>query len=406
MWFRRLVTTFISLVALALATVLAAYFWALSAITAPGPLTRPVVAIVAPGSGLSQIARQLRQAGVIGNDMLFEFEARRTGQARQLKPGEYRFDPEVSLTQVLDKLVRHDVIARYVTVPEGLVTAEILAILERAEGLTGSVATPPGEGTLLPETYRYEWGDDRQKLVQRMATARDAALKQLWDSRKADLPIVSPDEAVVLASIVEKETGIAAERGKVAAVFINRLRKKMRLQSDPTVIYGIKPGGLDRPLTRADLDAPSPYNTYQIDRLPPGPIAHPGRDAIAAVLNPPDTADLYFVADGSGGHAFAPSLDEHNRNVARWRKLDQPVPAAVPTVAPVKPAAAKPLPKAEAPKAAPRIEPAKAEPAPKPKPVSIPAPAPKPAAPAESAPRPEAAADESTFRPRTNFPPG
>lgn len=407
MWLRRIVTTFFALIAVGLAMLLGAYFWALSAINAPGPLTSPVIVIVPQGAGLARIASQLHDAGVIANAYLFQFEAQRSGQARLLKPGEYRFDAETSLAQALDKIVRHDVVARYVTVPEGLVTGEILALLERAEGLTGTVSSPPAEGALLPETYRYEWGDDRQKLVNRMAAAREAALKELWEKRQPDLPLASPQEAVVLASIVEKETGIAAERGRVAAVFINRLRKPMRLQSDPTVIYGIKPGGLDRPLTRADLETPTPYNTYTIDRLPPGPIAHPGRDALAAVLNPPRTNDLYFVADGTGGHAFAATLDEHNRNVARWRKLDQvtPPPAAPSKPAESKPPAAKPPP-ATKPKAAATPPPA-AEIKPKIEKISAPA-QPLKAAPAAppAAPLPAVVDDGPTYRPRANFPPG
>jgi UPF0755 protein len=322
MWRNRIITALLGLTALTLAIALGAYLWALSAINAAGPLTVPATVIVERGAGLAQIARQLAQARVIANPALFQFEARRARQSRLLKPGEYRFDAGVSVVEVLDKLTRHDVVARFVTIPEGLVTAEILAILDGAEGLTGTVTESPADGTLLPETYRYEWGDERAALIGRMVAARDAALAERWDARRRDLPIATPDEAVVLASIVEKETGVASERGRVAAVFVNRLNKRMRLQSDPTVIYGLKPGGLDRPLTRADLDTPTSYNTYLIDRLPPGPICHPGREALAAVLNPPETSDLYFVADGSGGHAFGASLDEHNRNVARWRKIE------------------------------------------------------------------------------------
>jgi len=177
----------------------------------------------------------------------------------------------------------------------------------------------------LPETYRYEWGDSRAALVGRMRTARDQTLAELWQKRAPDLPVSTPQEAVILASIVEKETGIASERPRVAAVFINRLKRGMKLQSDPTVIYGIAPdaGDLDRPITRADLDAPNAFNTYIVTGLPPSPICHPGRAALAAVLNPLPSDELYFVADGTGGHAFAATLAEHNKNVARWRKLER-----------------------------------------------------------------------------------
>jgi UPF0755 protein len=317
----RLLTAFLSLIALALAGLIGAYLWSQHAVTAPGPLAQPTTLIIKSGSGLSTIARQLDEAGVVMNNYLFEWEARRTNQGGNLKPGEYKFDAGISITAVLEKLVKRDVVARFVTVPEGLVFNDIVKILRTAEGLEGEPPAQVPDGDLLPETYRYEWGDTRSGLVERMRKAREALLQDLWPKRAADLPIATPQQAMVLASIVEKETGIAAERPKVAGVFINRLKKKMRLQSDPTVIYGISPTGLDRELSRADLAAPTPFNTYVIDGLPPSPIANPGRASIAAVLNPEMTDALYFVADGTGGHAFAATLAEHNKNVARWRKL-------------------------------------------------------------------------------------
>lgn len=347
MWRDRLITAALGLAALGLGGAIAAYVWALSAINASGPLRQSETVIIAPGSGLNQIGGQLARRSVIASAALFEFEARRAGQARALKPGEYSFDPGITLVQVLEKLVQRDVVARFVTIPEGLVSAEIVALLNKAEGLTGEIIASPADGALLPETYRYEWGDDRARLIERMASARNTALEQLWQARRADLPISSPEEAVILASIVEKETGVAPERGRVAAVFINRLRKRMRLQSDPTVIYGLNPTGLDRPLTRADLEQPNPFNTYLIDRLPPSPICHPGRAALAAVLDPPETDDLYFVADGSGGHAFAATLADHNRNVARWRRIEDglvapPQPGAQETVSKPRPKPSNP----------------------------------------------------------------
>lgn len=328
----RLLTAFLSLIALALAGLIGAYLWSQYAITMPGPLAQPTTLIIRSGSGLSAIAHQLHDNGVVSNNYLFEWEARRTGRGRDLKPGEYKFDAGVSITAVLDKLVKREVVARFVTIPEGLVTNDILKILRTAEGLVGEAPAPINDGELLPETYRYEWDDTRASLIERMRKARTSVLQELWDKRAADLPITTPEQAMVLASIVEKETGVAAERPKVAGVFINRLKKKMRLQSDPTVIYGISPTGLDRELTRADLAAATPFNTYTIDGLPPSPIAHPGRESIAAVLNPEATDALYFVANGSGGHAFAATLAEHNKNVAKWRKL---------TAAPAKAPAAK-----------------------------------------------------------------
>jgi UPF0755 protein len=232
---------------------------------------------------------------------------------------------------VLDKLVAGDVVLRQVTIPEGLTTAQVLDLLAGVDGLEGTISMPPSEGSLLPETYDYTLGDTREMLIERMRKGMDSLIAELWPKRAAELPLKSPEEAVILASIVEKETGIPAERPRVAAVFVNRLKRGMPLQSDPTVIYGLTRGKvasvangegiLGRKLIRADLDLDNPYNTYRILGLPPGPIANPGRASLEAVLNPPATTELYFVADGTGGHAFASTLEEHNRNVARWRKL-------------------------------------------------------------------------------------
>ena len=191
------------------------------------------------------------------------------------------------------------------------------------DGLTGTIDARPLEGALLPETYHYSWGDGRPELIARMRRNMAQVLAELWPGRQSDLPLKTPGEALILASIVEKETAIATERRRVAAVFVNRLRRGMRLQSDPTVVYGVTggTGRLARALNRQDLAKPTLYNTYRIDGLPPTPIANPGRASIEAVLNPLTTAELYFVADGSGGHAFAKTLAEHNKNVRRWRRL-------------------------------------------------------------------------------------
>jgi UPF0755 protein len=223
---------------------------------------------------------------------------------------------------VLSLLREGRTVVRHLTIPEGLTTVEILALLDDAPGLSGD-RSPPAEGTLLPETYNYSWGDSRAGMMARMQKAMAETLAKLWASRAAGLPLATPEAAVTLASLVEKETALAAERPRVAGVFVNRLRLGMRLQSDPTVVYALTAGKgpLGRELTRADLEVPSPYNTYRIDGLPPGPIANPGRAAIAAALQPLASRELYFVADGSGGHAFASTLEEHNRNVTRWRKL-------------------------------------------------------------------------------------
>ena len=307
-----------------------AFVWFARAVLVPGPLQETRTLVIEPGSGLGSISLQLEDAGVVADARLLELQARRAGQARALKPGEYSFEPDISVIAALDKIVRRDVVSRYVTVPEGLVSADIMRILAAAPGLVGTVTGAVEDGDLLPETYRYEWGDSRAALVGRMRAARDAALAELWETRDSGLPVASPQGAVILASMVEKETGVAAERRRVAAVFINRLRRGMRLQSDPTVIYGIAPeaGQLERPITRTDLEAPNAYNTYIISGLPPSPICHPGRAALAAVLSPVQSNELYFVADGSGGHAFAATLNEHNKNVARWRKIERGMKAA------------------------------------------------------------------------------
>lgn len=312
------------LIVLAAAGAAGGYVWFTRAVAAPGPLQTPVTVIIAPRSGVTAIAQQLTDTGVVAKPWMVMLEARRSKRDRALKPGEYRFEPGISLNAALGKIVRHDVVARFVTVPEGLVTAEIKAILTAAEGLTGAITAPIVDGDLMPETYRYEWGDSRDSIVARMRTAQEAALKVLWESRPEGFALAAPHDVVVLASIVEKETGIAAERPQVAAVFLNRLKRGMRLQSDPTVTYGLAPDGtFDRTLTFKDLEQPTPYNTYVIPALPPSPICHPGLAALAAVLKPAVSDDLYFVADGSGGHAFAPTLEDHNRNVARWRQIQR-----------------------------------------------------------------------------------
>ena len=319
----RFLAAFFVLIILAAAGAGAAYVWFTNAVVAPGPLQTATTIVIAPGSGVPVIGRQLVQAGIIQYPLMFELETRRLGHSRALKAGEYKFDPGVSMDAAIDKIVKREVVFHSVTIPEGLVIAYIRGILTAAEFLTGDVTAPIADGELLPETYRYERGDTRDAVITRMKAARTALLNTLWNERASGLPLDSPGQALVLASIVEKETGLPSERPHVASVFINRLRKGMKLQSDPTVIYGLAPntGLLDRSLRRADLEAPSAYNTYVIDGLPPTPICNPGRAALVAVLTPATTDDLYFVADGTGGHVFAPTLEQHNRNVAHWRQI-------------------------------------------------------------------------------------
>ena len=289
----------------------------------PGPLQADTVMYIDPGTSMGDIARKLAAEGVIEDSLVFRLGVRLMRVSRELKAGEYLFPATVSMRGVVDILLSGKTVLRRLTIPEGMSSTEAAALVDAAEGLTGKLSAVPPEGTLLPETYHYERGDQRDELVERMQEAMRDTLDELWDLRDKSIPLKNPEEVLILASIVEKETGVPDERPVVASVFINRLRAGMRLQSDPTVVYGITNGvaPLGRALTRTDLRTASDYNTYRIDGLPPGPIANPGRAAIEAVLNPAQTEFLYFVASGDGGHAFAKTLDEHNSNVARWRRL-------------------------------------------------------------------------------------
>jgi UPF0755 protein len=286
-------------------------------------LAGPATVVIAKGSGLAGIALQLEASGIISSGRVFVWAARLTGGARALRAGEYAFPARASMEAVLETLVAGRTVLRRLTVPEGLTARQIVALVEGAGGLEGSVAPLPKEGSLLPETYHYAYGDPRGTLVERMRRDMGRAVAKLWADRAEGLPFDKPEEAVILASVVEKETALPAERSRIAAVFINRLKKGMRLQSDPTVVYALTGGrgALGRKLTRADLDVDHPYNTYRNLGLPPGPICNPGRASLGAVLHPAKTEELYFVADGSGGHVFAKTLAEHNRNVAEWRRV-------------------------------------------------------------------------------------
>jgi UPF0755 protein len=307
----------------------------------PGPAAEETVVVLPRGAGLAQITSMLIDSKVIDHPWLFRMAVRSLGHDRDLKAGEYAFPAAITPRSVIGMLAAGETVARRLTVTEGMTVTEVFRLLEETDGLSGALPTPPAEGSLLPETYFFALGDQREELVRRMRRAMDQELEQSWPTRAPDLPIGSREEAVILASIVDKETGQHDERELVAAVFVNRLRNGMRLQSDPTVIYGLTAGDgpLGRPLNRQDWKHDSPYNTYLVDGLPPTPIGNPGRAAIEAVLHPADVDYLYFVADGSGGHAFARTLKEHNRNVAQWRKIknggDAPRPLSPP---PPKPA--------------------------------------------------------------------
>lgn len=303
--------------------------WAQTRYHAPGQRLDVIVLEVPRGSGMARIVDLLSDAGLLRDEtekLLLPLFARLDGHAATLKAGEYAVPQDYSLADILLMLAsgRNQVLYP-LTIPEGLTVAEALERVRAMEVLEGDIAVSPKEGGLLPETYQVQRGDSRDAVVKRMMAAQAATLETLWAQRVEGLPLKSPQEAVILASVVEKETGVAAERRRVAGVFINRLRLRMPLQSDPTVIYGLAPetGSLGRPLLRKDLEQDHPWNTYTRSGLPAGPIALPGRLALEAVLNPEPTKALYFVADGTGGHAFAETLAEHNRNVARWRRLNR-----------------------------------------------------------------------------------
>ncbi|MCB9978340.1 MAG: endolytic transglycosylase MltG [Rhodospirillales bacterium] len=326
----------IGLVCLLLCAVLAlfcgvAVVWAVSVWRGPGPLETEKTVLIQRGSGLSRIAGDLEQSGVIAHETLFRAAAVLSGRQAALRAGEYLFPPGQSMETVLDRLARGDVLVRRITIPEGLTSHQIVELLRAAPGLDfppGDIPTPP-EGSLLPETYQYTYGDAPQDILDRMRVGMDRARVSLWAVRAPGLPFATVDQAVTLASIVEKETGVASERKRIAGVFVNRLRAGMKLQSDPTALYAMTKGRpqedgtgpIGRRLLRADLDIDSPYNTYRYAGLPPGPIANPGLDAIAAAVNPERHDFLYFVADGTGGHVFSRTLAEHNANVARWRRV-------------------------------------------------------------------------------------
>ena len=297
--------------------------WLSEQFNKPGPLAEETTVIVPKGTCLRAIAEQLSDAGVIASPLVFRLGVRIQEAESALRAGEYAFPAAISARDVVAMLKFGKTVVRRLTVPEGLTTAQVLELVAETPGLTGETGPVPSEGTLLPETYHFSYGDSRAAMIERMRDAMREELTALWASRAPGLPLATPEEAVILASIVEKETAIPEERPRVAAVFVNRLRKGMLLQSDPTTIYALTDGAgpLDRPLTRKDLAIASPYNTYVSPGLPPGPIANPGRDSLAAALDPLDSDEFYFVADGNGGHAFARTLAEHERNVARWRKI-------------------------------------------------------------------------------------
>jgi UPF0755 protein len=317
---RRLVVTAIVLLAAAAAGI---FGWAYRTFTTAGPLESAAAFVIPKGLGVDGIAAILLKDGVIRDAHTFSLAVELLGERRALRAGEYLFPANASIRDAIDVLLHAKPVMRHLTVAEGLTNAQVIDLLAHVDGLEGAVKESLEEGTLLPQTYNYSWGDGRDDMLARMRKAMSETLDQLWKDRAPDLQLRSEEEALTLASIVEKETAKPDERPHVAAVFLNRLRNHMRLQSDPTVVYALTDGrgALGRPLVHADLEVQSRYNTYQNDGLPPGPIANPGKAAIAAVLHPSESEDLYFVADGTGGHAFARTLPEHNKNVAKLRQI-------------------------------------------------------------------------------------
>lgn len=296
----------------------------------PGPLAETRTVIIPKGEGRIAIAERLEREGVITNRWTFVGGYLLQGflgthKSGELKAGEYEIKDHASMRDVIDTLSEGKSILYKTTLPEGLTSEQIVERLKAEPNLTGEIASVPPEGTLLPNTYYFSKGASRNEILNRMHDDMQKTIETLWEQRDPDIPVRSSDELVTFASIVEKETGRGDERDRVAAVFYNRLRKGMRLQSDPTIIYGIVggQGALGRGITKADIEAKSAYNTYQINGLPPGPICNPGKSALLAALHPAKTNDLYFVADGTGGHTFSETLKEHNSAVQKWRQVEK-----------------------------------------------------------------------------------
>ncbi len=300
---------------------------------APGPLPEDKLVSIPRGLGIKDISEVLQREGVINQPWVFMGGVIVLKARGELKYGEYQFTKHASLADVVDTIIDNKVVQHAVTIPEGLTSEQIVARLLENTSLSGQIKDIPREGTLLPETYKFTLGMSREQIIQRMQQAHKRVLAEVWEHRVQDIPIKTPEQLVTMASIVEKETGRADERSRVAAVFMNRLKNKMRLQSDPTIIYGLTggKGALGRPILRSEIDQATPYNTYVIDGLPPGPIANPGRASLEATANPARTKELYFVADGTGGHVFSDNYDQHQKNVAKLRGIernDAPPPAA------------------------------------------------------------------------------
>jgi UPF0755 protein len=300
-----------------------AAFFSVSYLKSPGPLKAEVNVVIPQKTSTIGIAKLLSDSKVIEFPELFAVIIKVYQSSKTLKAGEYAFAPAISPIEVIKKIQSGQVVVRELTIPEGLMSFQVLDIIKNAPAMKGDVPDGIGDGELLPQTYDYHYGDSRAEMVKRMQEAMRKTIDELWEKRAPGLLLNNKHEALVLASIIEKETGVASERPRISAVFLNRLKIGMRLQTDPTVIYAITHGKsvLGRPLAHQDLGVDSNYNTYKNAGLPPGPIANPGRAAIEAAVNPATSNDLYFVASGNGGHVFSSSLAEHNANVVKLRKI-------------------------------------------------------------------------------------
>jgi UPF0755 protein len=321
---RHVAANALTLVIVGLVVLFGLITWGQSQFRAAGPLTAPVDFVVDRGETFASVSDKLMSQGVVRNATILRIGARYARLDGGLKFGEYQIPAGASMEDVLKLLNTGGNVVRQIVVPEGLTSAQVVAMIAAREDLVGAVTTVPPEGMLAPAGYDVQRGDDRNALLGRMQAEQERILAAAWDSRAPNLPLKSPEELLTLASIVEKETGVPTERARVASVFVNRLNRGMRLQTDPTVIYGITMGAapLGRGLRASELSAPTPYNTYVVTGLPPTPIANPGATAIDAAAHPEATDDIFFVADGTGGHVFARTLDEHNRNVAAWRRIE------------------------------------------------------------------------------------
>lgn len=299
--------------------------WGAQRYRAPGPFTQATEFSVARGASINAVSAALEEQGLIDDARIFRIGARYEGRARDIRYGEYEVPAGASMAEILALLASGRTIQYSITLPEGLTSFQMVERLRGEERLSGEIDAIPPEGSLAPDTYFFGKGEARATIIERMTAAQETRLAEAWAARAPNLPAQTPQEALILASVIEKETGLPEERRLVAAAFTNRLRRGMKLQSDPTIVYGLTEGKgpLGRGIRRSEIVKPSDWNTYVIDGLPKTPICNPGLESIRAALDPADSPVVFFVADGTGGHAFAETLEQHNRNVAQWRRIER-----------------------------------------------------------------------------------